>query len=82
LAKPKGDADVVAAVSQFSRYEELKAQILALSRENTNVRSLALSLNQKRKAMTVCLDALGALKEAILQEPIAGVTYGRPEKPR
>jgi len=82
LAKPKGDADVVAAVSQFSRYEELKAQILALSRENTNVRSLALSLNHKRKAMTVCLDALGALKEAILQEPIAGVTYGRPEKPR
>lgn len=82
LAKPKGDDDVVAAVSQFSRYEELKAQILALSRENTNVRSLALSLNQKRKAMTVCLDALDALKTAILEEPIAGVTYGRPEKPR
>jgi hypothetical protein len=82
LAKPKGDADVVAAVSQFSRYEELKAQILALSRENTNVRSLALSLNQKRKATALCLDALGALKTAILEEPIAGVTYGRPEKPR
>jgi hypothetical protein len=28
------------------------------------------------------LDALGALKTAILEEPIAGVTYGRPEKPR
>ena len=82
FAKPKGDADVVAAVSQFGHYEELKAQILALSRENTNVRSLALSLNQKRKATAVCLDALNALKVAILEEPIAGVTYGRVPKPR
>jgi len=80
--KLKGDADLSAAVSDFARYEELKARILALSRQNTNVRSLALSLNQKRKGMIVCLDALGALKEAILEEPIAGVTYGKPPKPR
>jgi hypothetical protein len=82
LAKPEADADVTTALSQFGRYEELKARILALSRENTNVRSLALSLNQKRKAMALCLDALNALKVAILEEPIAGVTYGRPAKPR
>ena len=82
LAKPEADADVTTALSQFGRYKELKARILALSRENTNVRSLALSLNQKRKAMALCLDALNALKVAILEEPIAGVTYGRPAKPR
>jgi hypothetical protein len=82
LAEPEADADVTAALSQFGQYEKLKTQILSLSRANTNVRSLALSLNQKRKATAVCLDALNALKTAILEEPIAGVTYGRPAKPR
>jgi hypothetical protein len=44
---------------------------------------LALSLNQKRQAMVLCLDALNALKQEILGEPIAGVTaYGRLPKPR
>ncbi len=43
---------------------------------------LALSLNQKRKAMILCLDALNTLRQAILEEPIAGVTYGRPPSPR
>ena len=82
LAETKAEADVTTAVSQFGQYEKLKAEILSLSRENTNVRSLALSLNQKRKAMALCLDSLYALKTAILEEPIAGVTYGRVPKPR
>ncbi len=73
----EGDADRAAASSSFVRYGELKTRILALSRENTNVRSLALSLDQKRKAMILCLEPLDALQQAILDEPIAGVTYGR-----
>jgi hypothetical protein len=77
-----GDADLATAASSFVRHRELEARILVLSRENTNVRSLALSLNQKRKAMILCLDALGALKQAVLEEPIAGVTHGRPPNPR
>jgi len=83
LSKLASDRDLSTATSSFAQYDELKARILPLSRENTNVRSLALSLNQKRKAMTVCLDALNALKQEILSEPIAGVTtYGRVAKPR
>jgi hypothetical protein len=78
----KGDADLAAAVAALVRYQELKGRILALSRENTNVRSLALSLNQKRKAMLVCVEALGALRQTVLEEPVAGVTYGRPVSPR
>jgi hypothetical protein len=78
----QGDADLALARSRFARYGGFKAQILALSRENTNVRSLALSLNQKRKAMLLCLDVLNALNAAILEEPIPGVTYGRPPNPR
>jgi chemoreceptor-like protein with four helix bundle sensory module len=82
LPRLAGDADLAKAASSFVRYGELKVRILALSRENTNVRSLALSLNQKRKAMILCLDALGALKQAVLEEPIAGVAQGRPQSPR
>ena len=76
------DADLATAASSFVRYGELKDQILALSRENTNVRSLAMSLNQKRQAMVLCLDALNALQQAIIEEPIRGVTYGQPVHPR
>jgi hypothetical protein len=82
LPSLSGDADLAAAARRFAAYGALKKQILALSRENTNVRSLALSLNQKRKAMILCLDALSALQQAILEEPIRGVTYGRPTSPR
>ncbi|HVP69204.1 MAG TPA: MCP four helix bundle domain-containing protein [Anaeromyxobacteraceae bacterium] len=82
LAPLKGDPDLAQARAAFGSYLELKKQILALSRENTNVRSLAISLNQKRNATVVCMDALSALKQAILEEPIAGVTYGRPVLPR
>jgi hypothetical protein len=78
----KGDADLASAASSFQRYGELRQRILALSRENTNVRSLAMSLKQQRKAMTLSRDALRALRHAILDEPIAGVTYGPPAHPR
>jgi hypothetical protein len=78
----KVDPDLAAAVTSFARFGELKARILALSRENTNVRSLALSLNEKRRAQQVCLETIGALRQAILDEPIAGVTSGRPVRPR
>ncbi len=82
LPSVKGDGVLATAASAFARYVELKARILTLSRENTNVRSLSMSLNQKRKAMLLSLDALNALQQAILDEPIAGVTYGRPLSPR
>ena len=79
LAKRTGSDDAETAKAQFARYETFKAKILSLSRENTNVRSLELSLNQKRNAMALCLETLGTLKEAILEEPIAGVPQGRAE---
>jgi hypothetical protein len=71
------DPDLTAARARFASYLELTSRILALSRENTNVESLSLSLDQQRKAMAVCVDSLNALQQAILEEPILGVTYGR-----
>ena len=43
--------------------------------------SLALSLNKQRKAMALCVEALNALQQAVLEEPIAGVDYGRQPSP-
>ncbi len=71
LLKPGGNSEVETAMSRYARFSEIKAQIIRLSRENTNVRSVAVSLNQKRKAMLMCQDALAALKQAIQQEPVA-----------
>jgi len=69
-------------VSCYARFTKIKTQTLDLSRENTNVRSLSISLNQKRKAMLLCQEALSALKQAIVGEPVRGVTYGSPARPR
>jgi hypothetical protein len=75
-------AYLATAVSSYAMFSKIKTQILALSRENTNIKSLSISLNQKRKVMLLCQDTLNKLQQAILEEPIAGVTYGRPARPR
>ena len=75
--------DLASATAHYAEFSKIKTRILALSRENTNVRSLSISLNQKRKVMLVCQDTLGALQQAIQAEPIAGTTYGTsPVRPR
>jgi hypothetical protein len=66
----RADSDVASARAGYARFSELRTQILALSRQNTNVRSLAMSLDQKRNAMFVCQDALYALQQQIAAEPI------------
>ena len=65
--------DLKTAVSSYEGFSEIKAQILKLSRENTNVRSVAISLNQKRNVMFQCQDTLAALQSAIEGEPVVGV---------
>jgi hypothetical protein len=67
-------ADLKTAIASYDQFSQLKAQILKLSRENSNVRSASLSLNQKRKVMGLCQAALTALHEAIAAQP-AGVHY-------
>jgi hypothetical protein len=72
-----GNPDLQTTISSWKRFTEIKVQILALSRENTNVRSLTISLNRKRRVMLMCQDALAALQKAIEQEPITDLSYGR-----
>jgi len=59
------DKDLATATACYGRYTEIRSQILKLSRENTNVRSLAISLNEKRRAMLLCQDALTGLQQEI-----------------
>lgn len=80
LAAPlRADSDLATARSSYARFNEMRTQILALSRQNTNVRSLAISLDQKRKAMFMCQDALYALQQEIAGEPTP-VTPTNPRK--
>jgi hypothetical protein len=76
------DTDLAAALSAYARFSEVRAKIIPLSRENTNVRSLAISLDQKRKVMFLCQEALASLEQATSEEPIPGVNYGAPTNPR
>ncbi len=69
------DADLATAQTSYDRFGELRSQILRLSRENTNVRSTAMSLRRKQKVTLACRSALDALEESIAAEP--PVDFGR-----
>jgi len=80
LLKPGGSPDMEIASSRHTKFSEIKTQIIKLSRENTNVRSLAISLTEKRKVVVMCQDGLAALEQAIQQEPTVG--HKTPALPR
>ncbi len=82
LPSLSGDVDLAKAASSYARFSKIRVEILKLSRENTNVRSLAISLNQKRKVTLLCQGVLGALKQAIMEEPVTGIPHGPVARPR
>jgi len=61
-----------AANAAFERFVALNAEIVALSRRNTNVRSLALSLNEKGVLSARCEHTLHALREIVAKHALAG----------
>jgi len=75
----RADPDLATARASYARFSDIRTQILALSRENTNVRSLAISLDQKRNTMLTCQDALYALQQEIAGEP-APIAPSNPRK--
>jgi hypothetical protein len=58
----------LAASASFERFKDLSRQIVALSRRNSNVRSLALSLRDKPPLTAACEDSLRSLDEALAKE--------------
>jgi hypothetical protein len=65
LVRPASRPQLAVATAALDRFMGLHAQIIALSRRNTNVRSLALSLGQKRTLTAACEDSLRALQDAL-----------------
>ncbi len=72
LVNARSRPRLAAAAAALDRFMSVNAQITALSRRNTNVRSLALSLNQKGKATGACEDSLRALRDALAKRGFAG----------
>ena len=65
LVAPASQPKLAAATAALSKFMELNVQIIGLSRRNSNVRSLALSLDQKRAIVTACDASLKALQTAL-----------------
>jgi hypothetical protein len=58
------------ALSALDRFKDFSRQIVALSRRNTNVRSLKLSLQNKPALTAACDDSLRALQDLLTKEDI------------
>jgi hypothetical protein len=54
-----------AAAAALDRFTAINAELVTLSRRNSNVRSLALSLGRKRTVTAECDDILHALEDAL-----------------
>jgi hypothetical protein len=65
LVAPASRSQLDAAGATLDRFVDLNAQIVMLSRRNSNVRSLALTLGQKRMLTAACEDSLRALQDAL-----------------
>jgi hypothetical protein len=65
LVAPSARAAVAVATTALDKFEGLSAELVALSRRNTNVRSLALALRQKPALTAACDADLASLEEAL-----------------
>jgi hypothetical protein len=60
------------AQAAFVDYKKVRSQIIALSRRNSNVRSLDLALRVKPPLTAACDDTLSALQQALAKEVFPG----------
>ena len=63
LLPPAAGPQLAAAAAALDRFKAINAELVTLSRRNSNVRSLALSLGRKRTVTAECDDILHALEE-------------------
>jgi Four helix bundle sensory module for signal transduction len=71
LVDESGQPLLEAAWASYKDFQSINAAVIDLSRQNSNIRSYALSLGQKRKTTAQCQDVLAALQERVQQ----GMTY-------
>jgi hypothetical protein len=68
LVDPAAGSQIAKASASFERFKDVSHRIVALSRRNTNVRSLALSLREKPVLTAACDDSLHSLETALAKE--------------
>jgi hypothetical protein len=68
LVDAKGKASLAAAVEALDKFAGLSKEIVKLSRRNSNVRSLELSLRSKPALTVACDDSLRVLQEELAKE--------------
>ena len=64
-------ADLAAATAALDAFKKTNTELVALSRRNSNVRSLALSLGRKRTLTGACDESLRALQDALMAHGFA-----------
>lgn len=67
LVDEPGKPFLETAWAAYKDFQNINTAIVDLSRQNSNVRSYALSLGQKRKTTAQCQDMLAALQETVQQ---------------
>jgi hypothetical protein len=73
LVQPSSRRDLAQAGAALDRLMAVNMQIVDLSRRNSNVRSLALSLTQKRAVTAQCEESLTALRDALAKRGFTSV---------
>src|SRR6185295_12545984 len=68
---PGTGAAVATATAAFDRFMAANRELVMLSRRNSNVRSLALSLGRKRMVVARCDDQLRALQDALSRHSLS-----------
>jgi hypothetical protein len=68
MTSPAGRASIAKALAALARFKDVARQIVTLSRRNSNVRSLALSLRDAPPLAAACDASLGALQDALAKE--------------
>jgi hypothetical protein len=71
LLPPGAATQLAMAAEDLARFTAINAEIVALSRRNSNVRSLALSLGKKRTVTAEGEDLLQALEDALARHHFA-----------
>jgi len=73
IINPASRPRVAAATAALDRFMDLNAQVIVLSRRNTNVRSLALSLDHKRPLIEACEESLHTLRNSLASRGFTGI---------
>lgn len=68
LPNSEQQTELTQAQTAYQEFQKIQTQILELSRRNSNVRSLTLSLGKKRLATASCTETLNALQKLIRSE--------------